>query len=148
MLANIFSNFYERRFYFFSKSLPRRLISRILDFIGYYPRYYKAPPAIQIEPTNFCNAKCISCSAPRSSRNKGYMDFKFFKKIVDEASQIGTKRIDLYLHGEPLLHSGLIDMIRLIKRLGIKIQIATNGMLLNKKKRKDCFALVSKEKTS
>lgn len=95
------------------------------------------PITLQIEPTNLCNLNCICCSRNRMEREKGYMDISLFKKIINQASIIGVKRIHLYLHGEPLMHNKIIDMIRYIKEKGLAFTIATNGVLLNKKLMED-----------
>ena len=98
-------------------------------------RYTYVPFALQIEPTNNCNLKCISCG-PREKmkREKGYMDFNFFQKIIHEASEIGVKKIHLYACGEPLLHPQIIEMIVYIKSKDLAFTLATNGMLLNERK--------------
>ncbi|GAI91258.1 unnamed protein product, partial [marine sediment metagenome] len=62
------------------------------------------------------------------------MDFDFFKRIIDDASQIGVKTIHLYLHGESLLHPQLVEMISYIKSKNLEFNLTTNGMLLNKEK--------------
>jgi len=95
-------------------------------------QHSKVPPSIQIEPTNYCNVNCICCSAPRSRRAKGYMDYGLFQKIVDDASLIGVGRIHLYLHGEPMLHPKTIEMIGYIKSKNIGIHLTTNGILFDK----------------
>lgn len=101
---------------------------------GTYSFYPKVPPKLHIEPTNYCNIKCISCSSSKSSREKGYMDFNFFQKIIDEASQIGVKIIHLYLHGEPLLHPQLVEMISYIKSKNLRVHLVTNGVLFDREK--------------
>jgi len=113
--------------------LKEQFISfRILT--GLYTFYPKTPPILYIEPTNHCNINCICCSSAKSSRKKGYMDFNLFKNIVDEATQIGVKKIHLFLHGEPLLHPHIIEMISYIKSKHLSLYLVTNGMLLDKKK--------------
>ena len=92
------------------------------------------PLSLQIEPTNHCNINCICCPRERMERATGYMDFGLFRKIIDDASEIGVKRVHLYLHGEPLLHPRIVNMIGYIKSGGLRITIATNGMLMNKEK--------------
>ena len=99
---------------------------------GNYYRKRKAPLSLQIEPTNYCDVNCICCSRDRMSRKKGTMEFKLFQKIIDDAAQNNVKRIHLYLHGEPLLHPKIIDMVRYIKTRRMGFQIATNGMRLDK----------------
>jgi len=95
---------------------------------------YKIPPIIQIEPTNYCNLNCLCCSVSRSSRKKGYIGFDLFKKIIDDASQIGVKQVDFFLHGEPLLHPRFIEMVTYIKTKKLRVNITTNGTLFEKEK--------------
>ena len=97
-------------------------------------RDHEVPPSLQIEPTNHCDLNCISCSRDKSKRKKGYMDYNLFRKIIDDASKIGVRRIHLYLHGEPMLHPRIIDMIENTKSRGIGVTMATNGMLLDEEK--------------
>ena len=101
---------------------------------GNFYRGGKTPLSLQIEPTNYCDINCICCSRDRMSRKKGYMNLDLFRKIIDDAASNNVKRIHLYLHGEPLLHPKLIEMIRYIKMRGLGFQMATNGMLLDKAK--------------
>ena len=61
-------------------------------------RDHKLPQVLQIEPTNNCNLDCVCCSRRTMKRNEGYMDFKLFQKIIDEASELKVKRVHLYLH--------------------------------------------------
>ena len=90
------------------------------------------PPGIQIEPTNYCNALCICCSTYTSTRKRGFMDITLFRKIIDDARQNNIKIVHLYLHGEPLLHPKIIEMIGYIKQQGLAVHLTTNGMLLTR----------------
>ncbi len=116
------------------------IFQTIIEIIGNRTHFhfsYKIPPTLQLEPTNICNVNCICCSAPQTSRKKGHMTLNLFQKIIDEASEIGVKKIKLFLHGEPFLHPRLIEMIRYIKsRRNLGISIDTNGSLLDKEKSK------------
>ena len=100
-------------------------------------RDHKLPQVLQIEPTNNCNLDCVCCSRRTMKRNEGYMDFKLFQKIIDEASELKVKRVHLYLHGEPFLHPQIVEMIHYIKKYHIGFNITTNGMPLNDKKIED-----------
>jgi len=95
---------------------------------------FDKPLSLQIEPTNYCNVDCICCSAPISVRPRGFMEYELFTKIIDDASSVGVKRIHLYLHGEPLLHPKIVDMIGYIKSKNLAVHLFTNGMILNKTK--------------
>jgi len=116
------------------------IFQKIIEITGNRPHFhfsYKIPPVLQLEPANICNINCICCSAPQTSRKKGHMPLNLFQKIIDEASDIGVRKIKLFLHGEPFLHPRLIEMVRYIKsRRNLGISIATNGFLLDKEKSK------------
>ena len=90
------------------------------------------PPGIQVEPTNYCNARCICCPTSRSTRKRGFMELSLFQRIVDDAQWNGIKIVHLYLHGEPLLHPKIVAMIEYIKRKGLAVHLITNGMLLSR----------------
>lgn len=87
----------------------------------------KKPLSLQIELTNYCNLRCISCPRDSMKREKGYIEFALYKKIIDDAVSIGIKRVYLYLHGESFLHPQVIDIIKYTKQNKIGIHIATNG---------------------
>lgn len=97
-----------------------------------HTRAIEVPFSLQIEPTNYCNVRCLSCPRDRMTRPKGYMSLGVFTKIIDQAAALDIRRIELYLHGEPLLHPEIISMITYIKSKDIYFNLTTNGMLLGK----------------
>lgn len=98
---------------------------------GFQYQHTAVPASLQIEPTNCCNIRCICCPVSRCTRKKGFMEFDLFKKIIDDAFEIGVKRIHLYLHGEPLLHPQSMEMIRYIKTKGLSFNLVSNGMMFD-----------------
>jgi radical SAM protein with 4Fe4S-binding SPASM domain len=114
--------FYEKIQYLMPRTIGKNDISS------------KVPPSLQIEPTNICNLRCICCSTSRGKRTRGYMDFSLYQKIIDEAKQLGVRHIHLYLHGEPLLHPRIINMIAYTKVNGLAVHLTTNGLLLNEER--------------
>ena len=56
-----------------------------------------------------------------------------FKQIIDEASNIGVNSIFLFLHGEPMIHPKIIDMLRHIKKSELSFHMSTNGINLDEK---------------
>ncbi len=117
-----------------ARNLYDKLPYLVPRLTGRLYRTGNVPLSLQIEPTNICNISCICCSRNRMQREKGFMDFGLFRKIVDDASRNGIQRIHLYLHGEPLMHPRIMDMIGFIKTKRIGIQMATNGSLLDREK--------------
>jgi radical SAM protein with 4Fe4S-binding SPASM domain len=98
---------------------------------GTVDRWTDVPPSIQIEPTLFCNINCITCCRSKITRSAGNMDFALFRKIIDDASQIGVKRVLLFVFGEPLMHPKIVDMIQYVKSKDMAFHLTTNGVLLN-----------------
>lgn len=87
---------------------------------------------LYIEATNNCNLSCIFCPRSKITREKGYMDMKLYKHIIDDAVDFGILAISLHGFGEPLLHPDIIDMIKYAKEKGIRtVSFNTNGMLLS-----------------
>ncbi|OHB60340.1 MAG: hypothetical protein A2167_00280 [Planctomycetes bacterium RBG_13_46_10] len=60
------------------------------------------------------------------------MDFSLFQRIINDASEIGVKMVRLYLHGEPMLHPQIIEMIKYVNQKGIIIHLVTNGTLFTR----------------
>ncbi len=90
------------------------------------------PTSIFLEPTNVCNLKCIMCpNKDLPQTQKGFMEFSFFKNIINEASSF-ARYINLFLTGEPFSHPQILEMISYIKSKGLMVKIHTNGTLLTK----------------
>jgi radical SAM protein with 4Fe4S-binding SPASM domain len=120
-----------RKFYF-----PYRLY-RYLNFEKHCHISFEFPSVLYVESTNACNLKCVFCPRIKSDKKIGFMQFKLFKKIVDECTNY-NKFFELLLHkdGEPLLAPNLPKMIKYAKMKDIsnKVAIASNGILLDEKK--------------
>lgn len=96
------------------------------------------PAHLFIEATNACNLKCEMCSRSTSDREIGSMDFKLFKKIIDESAVYGNRNFCLHIFGEPLIAPNIVKMIEYIKTKNKKnaILLTTNGVFLDEEKRK------------
>jgi MoaA/NifB/PqqE/SkfB family radical SAM enzyme len=102
------------------------------------------PWSMMIEPTNVCNFKCIFCPTGDQqllksiNRPIGNISYSLFCKIVNDLSDFDKKIkvLNLVKDGEPLLNKNFTKMIRYAKEKCIseKIQTASNGSILDKKK--------------
>ena len=81
--------------------------------------------SIQFEVTNSCNLKCKMCPVNNGmKREKGFMDFNLFKKVLDENPKV---EFGLFFNwGEPMLHPKIIDMLEYAKNRSINTFITTN----------------------
>lgn len=112
--------------------LPRR--SRGKDDASQSARLLSS---VQIELTNHCNYKCRFC--PQSQwrkpefhqapfdRDKGYMDFDLFCRVVDEAGKI-AREINFSFFGEPMMHPEFLRFMDYLagRRAGCRIVMNTN----------------------
>jgi radical SAM protein with 4Fe4S-binding SPASM domain len=61
-------------------------------------------------------------------RSKGFIDEDLYKRVIDQASQLGFKKLDLRNFGEPILDKRLPRLASYAKSKGLdKIYIHTNG---------------------
>ncbi len=89
-----------------------------------------APIKMHVEPTSWCNLRCIMCpQSIGSNKTNGYMDLDLYKEIVDQAKG-HVYEFNLFFRGEPLLHRKLPEMVELAKGAGIITHVNTNATIL------------------
>lgn len=84
---------------------------------------------IYIEILNYCQFNCSFC--PKTTRDSQAMKLEQFEHILQEIKPY-TSLIYLHVLGEPLLHPQLEKFLHLAKMYEFKVNITTNGALLNK----------------
>lgn len=93
------------------------------------------PPTLYVELTSHCNLDCAMCDRLGMTRQNGLMEMSLFKKIIDNAAEIGVPNVKLNRFGESLLHPNLIEMIQYCKKKRIPwTYFTSNGTLLTKEK--------------
>lgn len=91
---------------------------------------------LETENTNACNFKCVFCPHEKMERKIGFMEFKLFKKIVDEVKSWKLEYLLITGLGEPLLDKNLFKKIKYARQNMPKecsISVTTNASLLDKK---------------
>ena len=86
---------------------------------------------VYIEITNVCNLSCNFC--PKTKRKLQFMDEESFKKVIKSIKPY-TDYIYLHLMGEPFLNKNLEKFLDIAYENGLKVNITTNGTLINKVK--------------
>ncbi|MEG0773709.1 radical SAM protein [Clostridium sp.] len=86
-----------------------------------------------IEITNVCNLACSFC--PQTKRRAEFMSLETFSNILDQI-KAHTEYIYFHVKGEPLLHPEIDKFLDLSYEKGFKVNITTNGTLINKVKDK------------
>ena len=97
-------------------------------------KLFYLPIRLWIEPTNICNLRCVMC-LNKSLKEKGYMDFEVYKKIIDEAKDF-VFDVNLFHRGESMLHPRIYDMISYAHKNGIYTRLFTNATQLDEKNAK------------
>lgn len=88
---------------------------------------------IYIEITNVCNLSCRFC--PQTVRQPEFMKLEIFKNILEQIKPY-TDYIYFHVKGEPLLHPEIDKFLDLSYEKGFKVNVTTNGTLINKAKDK------------
>ncbi|MHC1684298.1 MAG: radical SAM/SPASM domain-containing protein [Clostridiaceae bacterium] len=88
---------------------------------------------IYIEITNVCNLSCSFC--PQTKRSPQFIEIESFSKILDEIKPHGD-HIYFHIKGEPFLHPNIDKLLDISYEKGFKVNITTNGTLINKVKDK------------
>ncbi len=86
------------------------------------------PIALQIEPTNACNLRCIMCFRQHMKREIRNLTLEELKKIVEQFPFL--LRVHLQGSGEPLLNRELFDMISYLKSKKVNVSFTTNTNLI------------------
>ncbi|MNI25759.1 Antilisterial bacteriocin subtilosin biosynthesis protein AlbA [compost metagenome] len=86
-----------------------------------------------IEITSVCNLACTFC--PQTKRQANFIKVDAFTKILDDIKP-HTDYIYYHVKGEPLLHPKIDELLDLSHERGFKVNITSNGTLLNKNKHK------------
>lgn len=88
---------------------------------------------VYIEITSVCNLACSFC--PQTARQANFIKVDKFSHILDQIKP-HTNHIYLHVKGEPLLHPKLDELLDISHAKGFKVNITTNGTLINKAKHK------------
>ncbi len=113
-----------------SKKYWPRLAKLFFHYRKNSPILPSPPVRLWVELTSFCNYNCIMCpNKDLKKEQKGFMEFKVFRKIIDEAQHY-IFDINLAHRGESLLHPQLIEMIEYAQQRHLFTRIHTNGSLL------------------
>lgn len=83
---------------------------------------------VYIETTNICNLSCNFC--PKTSRKLSFMDEKSFEYIIKSVKPY-TDHVYFHLMGEPFLNANLKKFLEISRENELKVNITTNGTLLN-----------------
>ena len=98
---------------------------------------------VQLSISSICNLNCKYCYATdREELAFPKMTLSDYQRVIDEICTINPKVSFTITGGEPLMNDDCFDVARYINKKGCKVDILTNGTLINKKniyEIKECF---------
>lgn len=99
---------------------------------------------LTIETTNICPAHCVVCPREQFTQKLGIMDFKLFKKIIDDASAYNIKLVSLTGFGDPLADPKFFERCKYLRKKlpKAKIYISTAGFLMTLNKYDDIIKYI------
>lgn len=115
------------------RGVLRRLVEKIIIIS---PHAFLGPRLVQINPTVLCNHRCIMCwmtledSETLRKKAKDDLTFDQYRRFIDEFPY-GVKNIMIIGGGEPLVHKDAFLIIRYLKEEGYRVNLHTNGSLLD-----------------
>jgi len=95
----------------------------------------KMPPVtLELFPTFDCNQNCVFCPRKHIEKDETgtVLSDKKLLYIIDEASGLGVKKIDIVGGGEPFKRGICIELIKRIKESKMEGYLNTNFSMLQK----------------
>jgi len=87
---------------------------------------------LYVEASTLCNLNCTMCMRRGwKGEPMGHMDMGLYKKLIDEARGLDSiHTISFGGIGEPMFHPNFIEMVRMAKSTGKRVECVTNGTLM------------------
>ncbi len=89
------------------------------------------PIELILELTRACNLHCRHCYLAAGAPRDNELSTNEWASIIEHFAAGGGLRV-VFTGGEPLVHTGFLDLVTLAKRRGLGVSILTNGTLLDR----------------
>lgn len=86
--------------------------------------------SMELELSRACNLRCIYCYAESGTAMENELNLTEITGVVDQALELGARRIIVLGGGEPLAYPQIMPTLRYIHKKGAAIDLFTNGTLL------------------
>ena len=116
----------------FRAAVYRRLYRTAYWQMGRWMWRVRRPHQIDLELTNACNMTCPHCPRSVMQRSEGFMSERVFCKLIDEVARYRHCNLLMVGLGEPGLHPKLDTFMEYVKGKGLKVDLTTNGMVLQR----------------
>ncbi len=87
--------------------------------------------SIELELSRICDLRCIYCYASSGEPLPEELTLAEIYSIVDQAIELGAKKVIILGGGEPLLYPHFFEVIDFIRKKNIVVDLFTNGQTLD-----------------
>jgi len=89
---------------------------------------------LEYNAVDHCNLSCKECSHFSPYMSAQSLSLETFEKDINRLAEVYKVERFRFVGGEPLLNRNILNYIKVVRKSGItdKIELATNGLLLNK----------------
>ena len=113
------------------RGIPEEAIERGLHDT-FYSEMKQPPQSVDIETAALCDLACPHCFRQYIVTPDKVMPEELFRRVIDQALQLGTPSIKLNWRGEPLMHPLLPQLVAYAKAQGVlETIINTNAVTLD-----------------
>lgn len=89
-----------------------------------------ALPILILSPHNRCNCRCIMCDIWKTDKTRE-ISAEDLERHVADIERLRVERV-VFTGGEPLMHSDLFRLCRLLRKRNIRITLLSTGLLLER----------------
>lgn len=86
--------------------------------------------SLELELSRACNLRCIYCYAESGLPLKNELTLTEIRSVIDQAADLGARKIIVLGGGEPLLYPHIIDVFDHIKSRAMDVDLFTNATLI------------------
>jgi len=97
--------------------------------------------SLELELSRKCNLRCIYCYADAGEKEADELRFDEVINVIDQAIELGARRIIIIGGGEPLLYPRIMEIIRYIYQRDVGIDLFTNGTFISRDIAKELFSM-------
>lgn len=88
---------------------------------------------LQVHPTRLCNLACAHCYSGSSPDERLALRPEQIAAVIEDAAGLGFNVVSLS-GGEPLVYDGLDEVVATARRVGSRVNLVSNGILIRSKR--------------
>ena len=96
--------------------------------------------SFDLELSLACNLKCVYCYSEAGTRRRNEMSLEDIYSVIDQAVDLGAKKMVIIGGGEPLMYENYWDVLKKVRERNLHSTTFTNGTLIDKKTAQELYS--------